>query len=240
MKCKLTGVEGKGVDAHIIPKSFYAIDPDEKLPTKLISNAEGQYPKKSPQGIYDQTILTEEGERVFSDWDDYGARLLLKGKSEPESLRNNGEIVAYKVAEYDYAKLKLFFLSILWRASVSSQDFFKKVNLGPHEPFIREALLSGNPYDTDWFAVILAKWSDQEEKGIGMMDPFRERFEGINYYRMYVGEYIVYCKVDQRQPSETFRSVQLAPESPLIILARDLNKSKELSIMVKMVRNLTR
>jgi hypothetical protein len=235
MKCKLTGLEGKGVDAHIIPKSFYAIDPYEKLPTRLFTNANGQYTKRSPQGIYDRTIVTEDGERIFSALDDYAAQLLICGEDEFESLHHIGELVAYQVAKYDYVKLKLFFLSVLWRASVSSHHFFRKVNLGPHEFGIREALLSGDPHDTDWFAVTLARWSDHKD-GIGMMDPFRERYEGINYYRLYLGNYVVYCKVDQRLPGEAFRSIQLTPERPLIVIARELKKSKEFSIMAQIVR----
>jgi len=234
MKCKLTGIEGKEVDAHIIPKSFHSIDPDERLPSRILSNIEGQHPKKTPKGIYDRSIVTEEGERIFSDWDNYAAKLLLKKETIFEPIRHNGEILAYQVAEYDYIKLKLFFLSVLWKASVSSLYFFRKVNLGSHEPRIRKALLSGNPFDTDWYPAIIAKWAD--DKRAGMMDPFKEKFDGVKYYRMYIGSYIVYYKVDQRLAGKTFRPFQLAKDSPLFIFSRELNESKELPILQKIVK----
>ena len=235
MKCKLTGAEGKGVNAHIIPKAFYAIDPEETQPTRLITNAEGRYAKRCPIGIYDNTIVTEEGERVFSDWDDYASDLLLKGKSAFEPKSHNGKVIAFQIPEYNYKKLKLFFLSVLWRASVSSQHFFRKVDLGPLEPLIREALLTGNPQSSDWFAVSIAKWSDHPH-GAGMMDPYRTRFDGVNYYVMYLEQYVIYCKVDKQIPGKALQVLQLRPDSPLIAVGRELSMSKELKIMAGMVK----
>ncbi|MBI4825966.1 MAG: hypothetical protein HY807_06030 [Nitrospirae bacterium] len=239
MKCKLTGKEGKGVSAHIIPKSFYAIDPDEKLPTKLLTSTEGHYPKRCPIGIYDNTIVTEEGERIFSEWDDYAAEILLDKKSDFEPMSHNGKIFAFQISEYDYTKLKLFVLSVLWRASVSSQPFFRRVNLGPYEKLLRETLLSGNPQDTNWFAVSIAKWSDHVI-GHRMMDPFRTKFDGINYYVIYLEQYIVYCKVDQRVADKTFQAIQLKPNEPLIIVGRELSTSKEQAIIYNIVRKHTK
>ena len=235
MKCKLTGVDGKGIKAHIIPKSFYAISPEETKPTKLITNIEGHYSRKCPIGIYDDTIVTEEGERVFSEWDDYAYEILLSGKFVFEPLSDAGQLTAFQIASYNYTKLKLFFLSVLWRASVSNQHFFRKVNLGPFEPEVRKALLSNDPKDTDWLAVSIAKWSDSP-KGAGMMDPFRTRFDGINYYVMYLEHYIVYFKVDNRVAGEVFRAIQLKPDAPLMVVPRELANSKELQAMIRMVK----
>ncbi len=226
MKCKLTNTEGKGINAHIIPKSFYAIDPEE--------TTEGHYTKRCPIGIYDSGIVTDEGERVFSDWDDYASELLIEKKLSFEPMIHNGEIVAFQIHDYDYKKLKLFFLSVLWRASVSTQPFFKEVNLGPHEVEIKEALLEGNPKDSNWFSVSIAKWSDHPE-GAGMMNPYRTRFDGLNYYVMYLEHYIVYYKVDKRIADAAFNAIQLREHSPLIAVGRELKASKELKIMAKMV-----
>lgn len=233
MKCKLTGNEGKGVRAHIIPKSFYAIDPDEKGPVKLITNMRGKYSKKVPVGIYDTTIVTEEGERFFTEWDDYAAELLIKNKAAFEPVVHNDEVVAFHIENYDYRRLKLFFLSVLWRASVSNQEFFRRVNLGPHEEYIRKALLAGDPGNTDWYSICLAKWSDRTE-GAGMMDPYRTRFDGLTYYVMYFEHYIVYFKVDRRNASDVMRSIQLCQDLPLIAIGRELSESKELQLMSAM------
>ena len=200
----------------------------------MITNSKGEYSKKSPVGIYDDTIVTEEGERVFSDWDNYASDLLLKGKTVFEPIINNGITLAFQITDYDYKKLKLFFLSVLWRASVTNQHFFRNVNLGPYQTKVREALLTKDPKDTDWLAVCIAKWSDSTY-AVGMMDPYSTRYDGIKYYVMYLEHYIIYYKIDKQLPDETFRAIQLKPNAPLIAVARELSKSKELKIMINMV-----
>jgi hypothetical protein len=72
---------------------------------------------------------------------------------------------------------------------------------------------------------------------MGVMDPFPEKYFGINYYRFYLEGYIVYIKVDKRIAKEPLRSIQLTPRSPLIIIARELSKSKEMPIMRKVAEN---
>jgi len=49
------------------------------------------------------------------------------------------------IVSVDYRSFKLFHLSILFRASVSTLPTFSKVNLGLHQEIIREMLLNNNP-----------------------------------------------------------------------------------------------
>lgn len=235
MKCKLTGNEGPPVDAHIIPRSFYEIDPNERLPTKIISNIPGQYPRRSPIGIYDPTIVTKEGEALFSPWDDYGTEVLIHGRNNFKKLLVNGRVAGFMLPQYDYAKLKLFALSILWRASVSSHHFFRKVTIGPHEKHIRQMLLNGDPGHPDLYSVIFAAWSDRT-RNPGMIDPFKTRFDNVAYYLIYLANYIMYVKVDKQLSNNTFRATQLKPDSNLVLIAREINRSKELPIMVNMAK----
>ena len=49
---------------------------------------------------------------------------------------------AFILEEYDYNKFKLFVLSLVWRASVSRQDIFENVSLGPYEEELRKVILN--------------------------------------------------------------------------------------------------
>ena len=60
-----------------------------------------------------------------------------------ESSQTIGEIL--KATKLKYNTLKLFQLSIIWRASVSSNKMFQNVILGPHEEKIRLMLINENP-----------------------------------------------------------------------------------------------
>lgn len=78
MICKLTGKEGSPAKAHIIPESFYLIDKSDKRPLKILTNTKGIYPQKSWTGVYDESIITKEGEKLFSKYDDYAFKLLVE------------------------------------------------------------------------------------------------------------------------------------------------------------------
>jgi hypothetical protein len=233
--CKLTGEVGQPVKAHIVPKAFYELPPQSEGPCRLISNASDTYPKKVAIGIYDDTIVTKAGEARFGPWDDYASRVLLQRFDEFTPMRHNSKIVAWSRPHVDYAALKLFTLSVLWRAHASAQPAFRKVRLGVHEPIIRNLLLRGDPASEEEYSVCIARWID-EQFGPVFMDPFREKYEGVNYYRIYCGRYVLYVKVDKLKSAPSFQEMQLAPGRPLCIIARTLRSSKEWPLMLRIAR----
>ncbi len=233
--CKLTGKVGRPVKAHVVPKAFYELPHQSEGPCKLISNASDTYPKKVPIGIYDDTIVTKDGEARFGPWDDYASQVLLLRFDEFTPIRHNSKIVAWYFPDVDYAALKLFALSVLWRAHASAQPAFRKVKLGIHEPIIRNLLLRGDPASEEEYSVCIARWID-EQFGPVFMDPFREKYEGVNYYRIYCGRYVLYVKVDKRKTGPSFKEIQLAPGRPLCVIARTLRSSKEWPLMLGIAR----
>lgn len=76
--------------------------------------------------------------KKISKYEDYIAKY-LKGGIEL-NFEDDGSVI--KVGGIDYKIFKLFQLSILWRASISTRELFQYVNLGKHEEIIREMLLS--------------------------------------------------------------------------------------------------
>lgn len=236
IRCKLTGIIGPSVRAHIIPKSFYAIDHTEKIPLKIITNSDDGFNGKSFVGIYDKEILTRKGEQTFSEWDSYAYDLLVRDYSDFRIRHHRGEPVLIEQQSYSYQKLKLFFLSVLWRAAVSTQRFFSKVSLGPHEKTLQDMILDKNPGDADDFAVTVARFVDLDSARTVMLDPFAERYSGVNYYRLYLGTYVASIKVDRRPTPNDLRPSILAPSSPLRIVARQFEHSKEKAVMQMLVR----
>ena len=188
MNCKLCGKDEKLIKAHIIPESLW---PHRKLGGKQVvySSLSKYYPKKSPKGIYDTTILCENCEKRFSPWDGYAQSLLLSDFKD-NYIIENGKKVCFEIKDYAYAKLKLFFISLLWRASVSTHEFFQGVNAGNYENQLRNMIIKNDPGNEDSFSVLLARWDDAAIKqgiGMGILSPWKRRFSGINYYSFYFG-----------------------------------------------------
>ena len=137
----------KLVKAHVIPRCFY-----EKMrisrnePFQALTNTAGRYPTKSRIGIYDPQILCDDCEKMFQKYDDYACRLLLSDFTESNFVLDpSGNKIGYWLNGIDYQKLKLFFLSVLWRASVSKREEFKRVRIGSFEAEIREMIKNSDP-----------------------------------------------------------------------------------------------
>jgi hypothetical protein len=228
--CKLCGLNAKLVKAHIIPKSFWEIQVGQ--PLQMLTNIQGEFPRRSNIGVYDNTIICQACERSFSNYDNHSAKVFLSKNSRLKPIRDAmGNLLALLAENIDYSLMKLFDVSVLWRAAASSHRFFEKVQIGTK--FFEQArrmLVDRNPGDAQEFGMFFARWKADEHEPI-LMDPFRERFGGVNFYRFYLGRVLIYIKVDQRKVPEAFERLVLRPGAPAVLVCRDLQRSKELPLM---------
>jgi hypothetical protein len=235
MNCKLCGKDKKLVRAHVIPKSLWKPLFDDEQPPQIHSIAPTADDKKSPGGVYDTGILCAQCESIFSPWDDYAQKILLAKPTEEQYVMKNGRKIAYIETAIDYPKLKLFFISLLWKAAVSNHYFFSRVNVGSFEPQLRRMILKGDPGEPDAFAVMIAKCGDR--LGQIVLNPQPERWNEINYYRFYLAGYMAYIKVDRRHAPDFLNELALNPEKPLIISVRALRTSKDFKVMQNIAKS---
>lgn len=236
MVCKLCGKDEKLIEAHIIPRSFYEpLKRSGKTPV-LMTDIKGEYPKRSPTGIYDKEIVCESCEQLFSPWDDYALKFFTQEISEEKTIYDRGEPQAHILGKWDYHKLKLFFLSLLWRAAVASHPFFKDVSLGPFESKVAELIRTKNPSDNRYFAIALAKFN-VDSNTTGMKDPHKTRFDNVVHYSFYLFNYQVVIKVSSEVGPKVFESLYISPDNDVLCIARDFTKSKELAALAHVVKN---
>lgn len=93
------------------------------------------------------------------------------------------------VVRVDYTNIKLFHLSVLWRASVSTLGTFNDVRLGPHEDRIRQMLLARDPGPAWLYPVMGLVLIKPDARTIVQMItmPLADRFEGHRCYTMAYG-----------------------------------------------------
>lgn len=229
----------KGVDAHVIPASFYRYMKSDNCPLEIRSSEKGEYKKRSYNGIYDNTILCKDCEKLFQEYDNYAQRLLLPNPKEAEYIVNpDGKKVGYKLNNVDYNYLKLFFVSILWRASVSTRKEFSKINTGPFEQELKKMIDDDNPGDQNTFSVMMMRFNDDLGKNF-LLNPHETRINGFNYYIFYLSAgYKAYIKVDRRPLSGVLAAMILKPNQPFYIpFLEDFSKSKELDLLRNIVKN---
>lgn len=142
----------KLIDAHIIPKGFLGNVNEQKfLEVSTIS----PHKKRMRKGPYDQHILCGECDNKIGVYDSYAKSVLI---DNIESYRNTKNLL-YKIPylNLDYEKLKKFFISLIWRASISVAKMFNRVSLGPYADIALSQLKGDVPLDDYTFAVLLFK-----------------------------------------------------------------------------------
>jgi hypothetical protein len=236
--CRLCDQDVPLVKAHIVPRTFFVGTGDDRHKGKLLSNLPNSFPQQSKTGPYDESILCAKCDAKIGVWDDYAARVLIRGVDSLVPFHSGLSPIAYLRAEYDYATLKLFFLSLLWRAGISSHRMFARVRLGSHSDRLKGLLLASNPGDAQEYATVLSVYSEKgapAQFGAGVMDPVAERYEGLRVYRFALGRVSAWVKVDSQTYGLPQTVLMLQPSTPLIFLARDLASSTEFQAMCAII-----
>jgi|ERR1700674_33900 len=218
MKCRLCGEEKKLVEAHIIAKCLLTPLFVQGGPPRIFTKKQNTFPKRIPTGEYDNEILCGGCDRVFSPWEEYTADLLMRKNNvyaAAEEAGRRGEGL-FKIDSYDYAQVKLCFLSILWRMSISKRPTFKEVALGAYEERIRAMLRSADPGPWNKLPILIYRLFDEWASG-SMFGPMRNTTDGLNVYQIGLPGYYALIKVDNRPMKGIFPGVALAPDVPLCI-----------------------
>lgn len=240
MKCKFCGKETKLIKAHIIPEGFFRrLKHQDNAVLEMLTNKEGEFPKRRPKGEYDKNLVCNDCEKIWQGWDDYAQQLLIDNASNLHLRHIDGKLIRYQFIEnYDYTKLKLFFLSVLWRASASDQVFYSRIILGKLEENIKKRIKEVSPGTREDFSVVLSYFSHPLAKVIS--DPYMYKNDGVDYTRFYFANYIADIKVDLKETPLPLSKLSLAENIPLCIVCRNFENSKEFSINKNIVRHTER
>ena len=234
--CRLCGKSARLIKAHILPKGFYSPiwdygDPggpqSERVPIIVSLSEASTKPIQTQSGIWDMQILCSVCDsKSFGPLDKYATHFLIENSLLiPFAHDERREPILYVAESYDYRKLKLFYMSLLWRSAVTSHTFFKEVKLGPWEIRLRKALIAGEPGAQEFFSVVPFCYTG--EFGKIMQNPIRQRIDGVNYVRFrYPGGGFV-IKVDQRPGAPQLACVALDPGRELRFITKAFTETQE-------------
>lgn len=231
--CKLCGNDRNLLRAHIIPAAFHRhLQGNAVVPPLILGTAEHSFPRRSPGGLYDEQLLCLTCEQRLGPWDQYGAECLIQRFESDAQVRYSGnEVLIYQIDNWDEEKLRMFALSVLWRAAVTTNEIFRRVTLGPHEVRLKNRILTGDPGSPSDFSVFLSRWLIQPEHAgmeLAQMSPYCWRLEGINMAKIFLGGFVLYIKIDQRPFVAPFPEIILSPNRPVYAIPRQLEGSNDL------------
>lgn len=213
MECKLCKQEKKLIKrSHIIPNFMFDGIYDEKH--QLLSAFLDPVKKEKLLNTshYDKDILCLECDRdIIGKYETYASKALYGGKlkeyEQPKRIKRIAKdgYISIDVTNISYKKFKLFLLSILWRASVSKQSFFKRVRLGPHEEVIRRMIYDGNAGEENQYKTCLILTKDNKKINTQMVaEPRRFKVSSRTFYSFFINKAYYMINISSDTPLEIF------------------------------------
>jgi len=224
MKCKLCLKEvDKLCESHIISELFYKPIYDE--PHRFIAMTdnpdENNYYLQS--GIKEK-LLCKKCEDLIGKNEKYVKENFMSLLKNIDPVNNKGILFKQK---FDYRAFKLFQLSILWRASVSSHIMFCSVKLGKDEEIIRKMVLEENPgryYDYGCIMGII-RMGDRIGDSV-MFSPFKNIDYGYPVYIFSFGGLYWMFNASEQSKENKFRSAYLQEDGSLLLSIMDFERMK--------------
>jgi len=191
MACRLCNKDKQLIKAHIIPEFLYKdlklYSPDSKGQGRLhgIRNTNGniEHLKKGlPSGIYDSSILCKDCDsKILKEYDDYG-KFIFTSLLRQRNRRENLDFIEFEIS--NYFLFKAFFISVFWRASISSRPEFSIVNLNNFDSRLKDFLNHKEINNMDEFEIVILYLNN------GYSDDFLCNFIEINKLDTYFYSFI--------------------------------------------------
>lgn len=155
--CRYCGQYKELCSAHIIPKSFYCLK-QLKSDDRLIGiDQQGAINSTYYQnGIKDNTILCSECDRRLGEYDKYAKEILFDVLPKHKFPDTQIFLLRPDNYKFDYQKLRYFFISLVWRASISNSGD-SNISLGKYEDIALKILKGEIPDNPDLFCPIVYK-----------------------------------------------------------------------------------
>jgi hypothetical protein len=214
--CKYCGQLKTLVKSHIIPRSLCDVN---------------------SSGICDDELFCKDCEDKFMIYDAYAFNLLHEQGTDRKTVCDrHGEELGVYYESYDYTKLKLFFMSVLLRAGLSSIFLFNHIKIRPYLGLLKEALDAGQAPAANDFAVFLAYY-DEIKRGPVMFPPAQQKIGTIKFYHFHIGYALFYIKVDRRDPPAELQPIILQPGGRLFLMKLARKHATESDILTGIERS---
>lgn len=242
-RCKLTGHEGKLVRSHLLPKSVTRT-PEPGLPR--VDGFNGRRPTKRFDSWYDPCLVTRTGEDILSDYDNWAVKelrrlkLIWSGWGDHDNLPDDNvewsedsRIGFRHLVSDDINMLRLFFLSLLWRAASTSLNDYR-VPLPPDQiETLRKMLIRRDPTPIDLFPVVLTQLTTKGPWHIAgprivNLPPVNGTGDGTPFFRFYFDGLIAHIYDDVTcEMASGLGPLALQDRSTLVVIARPFESSAQ-------------
>lgn len=221
MICRLCREDRSLVYSHIIPEFFYT--PIYVSKHRLFPRKSGKLIRGKPlqKGIR-ELLLCGHCEQQLGRNEKY-VREVLFGGTEIIVQRFRDRLV---LSNLDYTAVRLFFLSLIWRMSVASEDaMWKNVDLGRHEEPIRQMVLNenaGEPWQYGF--VCMLPFFDGQFVADWILEPDWVRSDWGRMYRLVVGGCVYLFHISNQRLPKQMSERLITKDGSWVISFKDARK----------------
>lgn len=210
--CKFCGEEKVLINAHIIPKCFFkplrSYQPGEKPPT-IYSLKNRRVRKQSQSGIYDKNLVCGDCDQIFGSYEAYANDIFIKKFEELVQSPPERSEKFFILQNIDFNKIRLFVLSILWKASNTRDKCFSQVRLGDKfEQKLKHAILNGGSNDFLCFPIMIRQFQEEFLEKLHV-EPMKLRLFDLNAYRFCLGRFSFDVIVDSQNLTRSLDTQQM-------------------------------
>lgn len=220
-------------NSHIIPEFLYA--PLYNQDHRCIGiNGQGRLGRKLLQKGLREPLLCDDCEQFLNDnYEKSFKRYWFDENPLPKCL----DAAGIQLHNIDYATVKLFHLSVLFRCSVAKAPTFAQVSLGPHEAKLRRMVRTKDPGQSNEYPVFAFVLVDRTNAPMlrMMVPPFKARFDGhIVYQTIFAGCMWAYTVSKHKSPM--MAKVALQSNGTLWLIPERWENSAALQYASKVLR----
>ena len=193
--CRLCRMDSELRLSHII--SNFMFRPMSRL-TQETPMRFGPRERRDQPGHLKEHMLCEACECKFGNYEKPASEFLCR----LNEIRDETAMRPIWRTSLDYGRLKLFFLSLLWRCAVCSNRVARRVDLGPRLGSLTALILKGDPGAENEFPIMLRLVAESREARNAVLTvPEPVRRNGRYGYQMYGNGVEVSWIVDKRGAS---------------------------------------
>jgi hypothetical protein len=178
-------------------------------------------PNKLFQKGLREKLLCDRCEQQLSEYEDYASKVFF-GNATTRPTRCETGLMFFQL---EYKPLKLFFMSLLWRFSITTLDHYKGMELGPHRESLRKLILSDDPADYLTFpSMITAVMFRNHHVPDIIVPPARTRFEGGRVWIFVIAGFLFHFFVSNQSPPAKMASGFLQENGTLLLNISDIRE----------------
>jgi hypothetical protein len=185
---------------------------------------------KPASGTYEGALLCKECDnQVIGKYESYSSKLINGKLGEKEKIHCNYSktiegITLLELSDLNYSNLKLFLLSLLWRAHISSRDEYKEVELGPYADKIEKAILNEDPSSDNDIIITITKLDLDAGFSTFIGQPRKHKIESTTSYSIIINGYIIVFYLKENRLSKRTNHLRLKEDGTLVIMEIPKNK----------------